>query len=137
MTSGFENLETLTHEQRVKALDELERQGPAPCPLHKTYTGKGTPTSTKPGCVCRYVYHWQAHIDRLRLIYAPVPAVRRLADGSAMPWAGTIVSDTFFGDEHARPQKGGGNHGYDGKYTSWRETGDGYEWDDYVEACLT
>lgn len=38
-----------------------------------------------------------AHIARLRLIYAPFPQVRRLGTGSALPWAGTIVTDTFFG----------------------------------------
>ena len=37
------------------------------------------------------------HIERLKLIYAPFPDVRRLGTGSAMPWAGTVVADTFFG----------------------------------------
>ena len=48
----------------------------------------------------------QAHIDRLRLIYAPFPAVRRLE--STYPWAGTITVDTIFGtgiDRHRKLRK--------------------------------
>jgi hypothetical protein len=40
---------------------------------------------------------WLAHIERLRLIYEPFPVVRRLGTGSALPWGGTIVTDTFYG----------------------------------------
>ncbi len=42
--------------------------------------------------------HWAAHIARLRLIYAPFPEIRRIGTGSALPWSGTIIGDTFYGD---------------------------------------
>lgn len=74
--------------------------------------------------------HYRAHIDRLLLIYAPFPVVRRLGTGSAMPWAGTIIGDTFYGDGITREAVRRSNA------TEWREiSGDSGEWDDYVAAC--
>lgn len=61
----------------------------------------------------------RAHIERLKLIYKPFPQVRRIGGaGSAMTWAGTIVTDTFFGT-NGKPT---GKHG-DGR--DEHEMGDG------------
>ena len=43
----------------------------------------------------RQIQLWNAHLDRLALIHAPLPVVRRLGTGSALPWGGCIVADTF------------------------------------------
>jgi hypothetical protein len=64
------------------------------------------------------------HIERLKLIYKPFPVVRRIGGGgSAATWAGTIVSDTFFGTgERPTGKKGDGRDmlqagsTYNGKY---------------------
>lgn len=45
----------------------------------------------------------RAHEERMRIILAPVPVVRRIGTGSAMPWAGTIVNDNMPGASHAAP----------------------------------
>ena len=101
-----------THAERMLELDELQRQQPP----HRQRDIRED--------VLKY---WDAHIERLRLIYAPFPVVRRLGTGSAMPWAGTIVGDTFYGDGLTRRLAGKGGYARE-----WRETGDGLEWDDYA-----
>lgn len=66
----------------------------------------------------------RAHIERLKLIYRPFPAVRYIGGaGSAMTWAGTIIADTFYGtNEKPVGKHGGGNNysydddGYSGMY---------------------
>lgn len=107
-----------THAQRMAEIDDMEPH------VSATQGGQSVKEART---------HWQAHIKRLRLIYAPFPKVRRLGDGSAMPWAGTIVGDTFYGDAFPQPNQRGK---YAGKFASsgWRETGDAYEWDDYLDA---
>lgn len=69
-----------------------------------------------------------AHIERLRLIYAPFPVVRRFGTGSAMPWAGTIVADTFFGDmDRPKGKHGDGRDGfYEGNGAGSTAYGDSY-----------
>ena len=67
----------------------------------------------------------RAHIERLKLIYKPFPQVRTIGGGgSAKTWAGTIVTDTFFGTaERPTGKKGDGRElletgsTYSGKYS--------------------
>ena len=99
-----------TYAERMQDIDNDEKRGPS---------GRHLGT----------IAQWHAHCERLRLIYAPFPVVRRFGTGSALPWAGTIV----------------GNMSLDGvmrgipknirKVDVWRETGDGMEWDDYATLC--
>ena len=61
----------------------------------------------------------RAHIERLKIIYAPFPQVWRMGGcigyGSALPWAGTIVVDTFFGTVgKPRGKHGDGREDMDG-----------------------
>lgn len=61
----------------------------------------------------------RAHIERLKIIYAPFPNVWRsggnIGFGSALPWAGTIVVDTFFGTVgKPRGKHGDGREDMDG-----------------------
>lgn len=63
----------------------------------------------------------RAHIERLKIIYAPFPEVRRLGTGSAYPWAGTIVVDTFFGT----PGRPHGKHGDGHEEYGFDNSGDG------------
>lgn len=108
-----EIVEGKTHEDRVRELEEQEKHGPR------------KPTEEQR----RY---WLAHCERLRIIYAPFPMCRRIgAAGSAMTWAGTIVGDTFY---DSYDKRGGGLYVGD-KTPHWRETGDGFEWDDYAALC--
>lgn len=73
-----------TYDERMAELDRLSVAGPPKRPTDALKRRQA-------------VDYWAAHIVRLRAIYAPLPVVRRLGTGSAMPWAGTIVSDTFYG----------------------------------------
>jgi hypothetical protein len=57
-----------------------------------------------------------AHIERLKLIYAPFPVVRRVGTGSALPWGGTIVGDTFYGADALGGRRRGGTTGTEGDY---------------------
>lgn len=57
--------------------------------------------------------HWKAHIERLQLIYRPFPAVVRVGTGSAMPWSGTIIGDTFYGNGEDTPRRRGRSIGED------------------------
>jgi hypothetical protein len=71
----------MTHEQRVQWLREYALQGvDAVDAMSKVE-----------------LRHWLDHVDRLKLIYKPFPAPRRIGTGSAMPWAGTPVMDEFMG----------------------------------------
>lgn len=57
---------------------------------------KHTLKKADPLCLsCKKRRHFLAHIERLRIIFRPFPAVRRIGTGSACPWSGVIVNDTF------------------------------------------
>lgn len=68
----------MTYEQRQALLDDVAQAGP-----QRRLKGDS-------------LAHWRAHIARLELIYKPFPVARRVS-GSALPWSGTIVGDSFFG----------------------------------------
>lgn len=70
------------------------------CAAHPTYQALQVPRANCLTCQRLYV-HMQAHRRRMELIMKPFPQVRRISDGSAMTWSGTIVGDTFYhnGDE--------------------------------------
>ena len=103
----------LTHTERMASIDKLVIDGPK-CVCRGP--------KAKASCQCLNPVFWQAHIDRLLLIYAPLPIIVKLGgrmghdgqDGqsSAMPWAGTIVGDKFYGDGH----EGDGREGYGGPH---------------------
>ena len=69
--------DVLTHEERIEELNRMLDRAPQT-------EGKRRSDYLK-------------HVARLFLIYKPFPVVRRLGTGSALPWGGTIVGDTFYG----------------------------------------